>query len=100
MYDEAKKDVMFIDFDYVSHAPIGVDIGNHFRAIMETALIDTGELDLKMFPNKEQQYVWLRSYITQGKKMGAKNFDQYEDCLEEIYNTLSMFCMIACLRWC
>eukprot|EP00400_MALV-I_sp_L67-5_P000953 gene953-1158_t len=47
MYSKDKNDIMIIDFDYVAHAPIGVDIGNHFQAICETKLIDTGKMDMK-----------------------------------------------------
>jgi thiamine kinase-like enzyme len=99
MYDPEKKDVMIIDFDYVTHGPVGADIGNHFRAIVETALIDTGELNLDMFPNAMKQAYWIRAYIEKGHEMGIKGFDKYIECVDEIIETLPMFCMISCLRW-
>lgn len=60
IYDENRKKVYFIDFEYASFNYQAFDIGNHFAEF-----IGVNEIDFDRFPKKELQLDWLRTYLVE-----------------------------------
>ena len=63
MYDHALGDVQFIDYEYASDAPAGLDIANHLSGCTE--LIEGGRVsfDTSLFPTAAQQAHLLGAYL-------------------------------------
>jgi len=77
-------DVSFIDFEYGNWNYRGFDIGNHF---CEYAGF---QCDYSLYPSKEQQLEWLKTYLT-----------AYNGCiqptskeLESIYIEVNLFALV------
>ncbi|XP_078587897.1 ethanolamine kinase 1-like isoform X1 [Branchiostoma floridae x Branchiostoma japonicum] len=58
VYTEAEDKVTFIDYEYASYNFQAYDIANHFD---EFAGVD--EVDYSLYPDREFQLAWLRSYL-------------------------------------
>ncbi|XP_072448464.1 ethanolamine kinase 1-like [Chiloscyllium punctatum] len=58
IYIEAKELVKFIDYEYTGYNYQAYDIGNHFNEFAGVS-----ELDFSMYPPKELQLEWLKSYL-------------------------------------
>jgi thiamine kinase-like enzyme len=77
----------FIDFEYAGYNYAGFDIANHFAAVCESHLIQTGNYEWSRFPTEEVQLRFLRDYF--GDNV------QKETSLKLIL----AFAMLAELRW-
>jgi len=85
--------VAFIDLEYSSFNYRAHDIGNHFSEMMGYTV------DPSLFPSKEFQLSWLRSYLeTSNKLQGVETAVTQED-LEKLYNEVRRFSICAHFHW-
>ena len=87
LYSGATGRLVFIDFEYSCYNYAAFDIANHFCAVPESTLINTGSYSLENLPSRSEQISFLQEYL---------GFD--EDFSEAI-NLVAQFSMLAELRW-
>jgi len=87
--NDANGEVKFIDFEYASTNYQAFDIANHFNEFAGF------EADYSRYPSKEQQYQFLRSYLTTYKN-GTAPTDQE---LHKLYVQVNKFALISHMFW-
>ncbi|XP_050738990.1 ethanolamine kinase 1-like [Eriocheir sinensis] len=92
IWNENTKTASFIDFEYGAANYQAFDIGNHFN---EFAGVD--EVDYKLYPNKEFQYKWLRSYLSHYLRI--KEVEVNEKDIEKWYIWTNKFALASHLFW-
>lgn len=63
LYDGTLGDVQFIDYEYASDAPVGLDIANYLSGCTELIEGDRVSFDTSLFPTAAQQAHLLRAYL-------------------------------------
>ncbi|KAF9313881.1 hypothetical protein BG003_004725 [Podila horticola] len=89
IYNEAKDDAFFIDYEYGSYSFRGFDLGNHFN---EWAGF---ECEYENYPNKETQYKWLRSYLAGDEDPTCVKDDE----LDQLYREVNKFALASHFYW-
>ncbi|XP_023797781.1 ethanolamine kinase 2 [Cyanistes caeruleus] len=64
IYDRTREHVRFIDYEYTGYNYQAFDIGNHFNEFAGVKEVDYG-----LYPSKETQLQWLRSYLQAYKEL-------------------------------
>ncbi|NXE26634.1 EKI2 kinase, partial [Ardeotis kori] len=97
IYDGTREHVRFIDYEYTGYNYQAFDIGNHFNEFAGVK-----EVDYRLYPSKETQLRWLRSYLqaykqlTQGDPGGA---GVSEEELEALYVQVNKFSLASHFLW-
>ncbi|NXQ79952.1 EKI2 kinase, partial [Nyctibius grandis] len=97
IYDGTQERVRFIDYEYTGYNYQAFDIGNHFNEFAGVK-----EVDYRLYPSKETQLQWLRSYLhaykqlTQGERGGA---GVAEEELEALYVQVNKFSLASHFLW-
>uniref|UniRef100_A0A8C3KLG8 ethanolamine kinase n=1 Tax=Calidris pygmaea TaxID=425635 RepID=A0A8C3KLG8_9CHAR len=97
IYDRTQEHVRFIDYEYTGYNYQAFDIGNHFNEFAGVK-----EVDYRLYPSKETQLQWLRSYLqaykqlTQGDRGGS---GVSEEELEALYVQVNKFSLASHFLW-
>ncbi|XP_074019316.1 ethanolamine kinase 2 [Numenius arquata] len=97
IYDGTQENVRFIDYEYTGYNYQAFDIGNHFNEFAGVK-----EVDYRLYPSKETQLQWLRSYLqaykqlTQGDRGGS---GVSEEELETLYVQVNKFSLASHFLW-
>ncbi|XP_064327972.1 ethanolamine kinase 2 [Phalacrocorax carbo] len=97
IYDGTQEHVRFIDYEYTGYNYQAFDIGNHFNEFAGVK-----EVDYRLYPSKETQLQWLRSYLqaykqlTQGDQGGM---GVSEEELEALYVQVNKFSLASHFLW-
>ncbi|XP_064895044.1 ethanolamine kinase 2 isoform X1 [Columba livia] len=97
IYDRTREHVHFIDYEYTGYNYQAFDIGNHFNEFAGVK-----EVDYRLYPSKETQLQWLRSYLqaykqlTQGERGGT---GVSEEELEVLYVQVNKFSLASHFLW-
>ncbi|XP_075377901.1 ethanolamine kinase 2 isoform X1 [Mycteria americana] len=97
IYDGTQEHVRFIDYEYTGYNYQAFDIGNHFNEFAGVK-----EVDYRLYPSKETQLQWLRSYLqaykqlTQGDRGGT---GVSEEELEALYVQVNKFSLASHFLW-
>lgn len=97
IYDRTREYVHFIDYEYTGYNYQAFDIGNHFNEFAGVK-----EADYRLYPSKETQLQWLRSYLqaykqlTQGERGGT---GVSEEELEVLYVQVNKFSLASHFLW-
>ncbi|XP_074911347.1 ethanolamine kinase 2 isoform X1 [Buteo buteo] len=99
IYDGTQEHVRFIDYEYTGYNYQAFDIGNHFNEFAGVK-----EVDYRLYPSKETQLQWLRSYLqaykqlTQGNE-GGMGVAVSEEELEALYMQVNKFSLASHFLW-
>jgi len=91
MYDAPTEAVFFVDYEYGAYNYRAFDIANHF---CECCGFDC---DWNQFPNREQQFVFLRAYLAQTLKVDASKVT--EEQLQALYLEIQPWILAPHLFW-
>ncbi|XP_009874330.1 PREDICTED: ethanolamine kinase 2, partial [Apaloderma vittatum] len=97
IYNRTQEHVRFIDYEYTGYNYQAFDIGNHFNEFAGVK-----EVDYRLYPSKETQLQWLRSYLqaykqlTQGDQGGV---GVSEEELEILYVQVNKFSLASHFLW-
>lgn len=96
IYDETKNKVTFIDFEYSDYNYQAFDIANHF---CEFCGVD--EFDPSLYPNKEFQTTWLKTYLSKWHSLNGINLtlSELERQVNQMLETIDKFSLAAHLYW-
>ncbi|NXJ53988.1 EKI2 kinase, partial [Spizaetus tyrannus] len=99
IYNGTQEHVRFIDYEYTGYNYQAFDIGNHFNEFAGVK-----EVDYRLYPSKETQLQWLRSYLqaykqlTQGNQ-GGTGVAVSEEELEALYVQVNKFSLASHFLW-
>ncbi|KAJ1678362.1 hypothetical protein EV182_004202 [Spiromyces aspiralis] len=88
IYNEAKGEISFIDYEYGTYNYRGFDIANHF---CEYAGF---ECDYSRYPSKKQQLLWFRIYLETYNHIPPTDKD-----LEALFNEVAKFSLASHFYW-
>ncbi|XP_069133740.1 ethanolamine kinase 1-like [Argopecten irradians] len=94
IYNEKADKVTFIDHEYGMFNYQPYDIGNHF---CEFAGVE--EVDYSLYPDKEYQMGWLRSYLQAWNQANRKSTDIPQSELETFYVYVNKCALTAHFFW-
>lgn len=109
IFNENKKRVTFIDYEYADYNYQAFDIGNHFAEFVGkfdydnklftvpwTYFLITGisEIDYSRYPSKEFQVEWLREYLDT-----YHSRDVNEEDIETLYMQVNKFVLASHFFW-
>ncbi|NWJ11342.1 EKI2 kinase, partial [Crypturellus undulatus] len=99
IYNGAEEHVRFIDYEYTGYNYQAFDIGNHFNEFAGVK-----EVDYRLYPSKETQLQWLRSYLQAYKQLtqeerGARGAAVSEKELEALYVQVNKFSLVSDRGW-
>uniref|UniRef100_A0A8C3GF68 ethanolamine kinase n=1 Tax=Cairina moschata TaxID=8855 RepID=A0A8C3GF68_CAIMO len=95
IYNRTQEQVRFIDYEYTGYNYQAFDIGNHFNEFAGVK-----EVDYRLYPSKDTQLQWLRSYLqaykqlTQGEQGGAGPAVSDKE-LEALYVQVNKFSLVS-----
>ncbi|NXW06617.1 EKI2 kinase, partial [Fregetta grallaria] len=97
IYDGTQEHVRFIDYEYTGYNYQAFDIGNHFNEFAGVK-----EVDYRLYPSKETQLQWLRSYLQAYKQLtrgdqGGTGVSEEE--LEVLYVQVNKFSLASHFLW-
>ncbi|XP_027300980.2 ethanolamine kinase 2 [Anas platyrhynchos] len=99
IYNRTQEQVRFIDYEYTGYNYQAFDIGNHFNEFAGVK-----EVDYRLYPSKDTQLQWLRSYLqaykqlTQGEQGGAGPAVSDKE-LEALYVQVNKFSLASHFLW-
>ncbi|KAM0974501.1 hypothetical protein FF1_017700 [Malus domestica] len=88
MVNDEEDKLYFIDFEYGSYNYRGFDIGNHFNEYAGY------ECDYSLYPNKDEQYHFLRHYIQPENQQEVSDKE-----LEALYVEANTYMLASHLYW-
>ncbi|KAG9301683.1 hypothetical protein G9A89_016754 [Geosiphon pyriformis] len=89
IYNTAKDQVSFIDYEYGSYSYRGFDIGNHFNEFAGF------ECDYKLYPRKDFQLRWLQNYLFESNS----GVEITKDEIEALYREVNKFALASHFYW-
>ncbi|XP_069731702.1 ethanolamine kinase 2 [Phaenicophaeus curvirostris] len=97
IYDRTQEHVRFIDYEYTGYNYQAFDIGNHFNEFAGVK-----EVDYRLYPSKETQLQWLRSYLQAYKQLTQQDrggTGVSEEELETLYVQVNKFSLASHFLW-
>ncbi|KAM9173124.1 LOW QUALITY PROTEIN: ethanolamine kinase 1 [Pangshura tecta] len=88
------SDVQFIDYEYSGYNYLAYDIGNHFNEFAGVS-----EVDYSLYPDRELQEQWLRSYLEAYKEYKGFGTDVTEKEVEVLYVQVNQFALASHFFW-
>ncbi|KAM1508319.1 hypothetical protein ACFX10_017647 [Malus domestica] len=88
MFNDEEDKLYVIDFEYGSYNYRGFDIGNHFNEYAGY------ECDYSLYPNKDEQYHFLRHYIQPENQQEVSDKE-----LEALYVEANTYMLASHLYW-
>uniref|UniRef100_A0A8B9FKX5 ethanolamine kinase n=1 Tax=Amazona collaria TaxID=241587 RepID=A0A8B9FKX5_9PSIT len=94
IYDGTRGHVRFIDYEYTGYNYQAFDIGNHFNEFAGVK-----EVDYSLYPSKDTQLQWLRSYLQAYKQLTQGDQAVSEEELEALYMQVNKFSLASHFLW-
>ncbi|XP_069753849.1 ethanolamine kinase 1-like isoform X3 [Narcine bancroftii] len=94
IYNEAKGDVKFIDYEYAGYNYQAYDIGSHFNEFAGLS-----ELDFSLCPTQEMQFEWLKSYLEVSKEFSSSEPEVTELEVQKLYVQVNKFSLASHIFW-
>uniref|UniRef100_F6WSV8 ethanolamine kinase n=1 Tax=Monodelphis domestica TaxID=13616 RepID=F6WSV8_MONDO len=94
IYNEKQGDVQFIDYEYSGYNYLAYDIGNHFNEFAGVS-----DVDYSLYPNRELQGQWLRSYLEAYKEYKGFGTDVTEKEVEILFIQVNQFALASHFFW-
>uniref|UniRef100_A0A8C6JCP8 ethanolamine kinase n=1 Tax=Melopsittacus undulatus TaxID=13146 RepID=A0A8C6JCP8_MELUD len=94
IYDGTRGHVRFIDYEYTGYNYQAFDIGNHFNEFAGVK-----EVDYSLYPSKDTQLQWLRSYLQAYKQLTQGDQGVSEEELEALYVQVNKFALASHFLW-
>ncbi|NXJ70506.1 EKI2 kinase, partial [Rostratula benghalensis] len=97
IYNGTQEHVRFIDYEYTGYNYQAFDIGNHFNEFAGVK-----EVDYRLYPSRETQLQWLRSYLQAYKQLtqgGPGGSEVSEEELEALYVQVNKFSLASHFLW-
>ncbi|KAM8795856.1 ethanolamine kinase 2 [Eudromia elegans] len=99
IYNGTEEHVRFIDYEYTGYNYQAFDIGNHFNEFAGVK-----EVDYRLYPGKDTQLQWLRSYLQAYKQLtqedqGGRGPVVSEKELETLYVQVNKFSLASHFLW-
>ncbi|XP_061218920.1 ethanolamine kinase 2 isoform X3 [Neopsephotus bourkii] len=94
IYDGTQGHVRFIDYEYTGYNYQAFDIGNHFNEFAGVK-----EVDYSLYPSKDTQLQWLRSYLQAYKQLTQGDQGVSEEELEALYVQVNKFSLASHFLW-
>lgn len=94
IYNEKQGDVQFIDYEYSGYNYQAYDIGNHFNEFA-----GVNEVDYALYPDKELQKQWLRSYLEAFKECKGFVTGVTDKDVEVLYVQVNQFALASHFFW-
>ncbi|XP_065554539.1 ethanolamine kinase 2 isoform X2 [Lathamus discolor] len=94
IYDGTRGHVRFIDYEYTGYNYQAFDIGNHFNEFAGVK-----EVDYSLYPSKDTQLQWLRSYLQAYKQLTQGDQGVSEEELEALYVQVNKFSLASHFLW-
>ncbi|NXD66385.1 EKI2 kinase, partial [Eolophus roseicapillus] len=94
IYDGTQGHVRFIDYEYTGYNYQAFDIGNHFNEFAGVK-----EVDYRLYPSKDTQLQWLRSYLQAYKQLTQGDQGVSEEELEALYVQVNKFSLASHFLW-
>ncbi|XP_021045737.1 ethanolamine kinase 1 isoform X1 [Mus pahari] len=88
IYNEKQGDVQFIDYEYSGYNYLAYDIGNHFNEFAGVS-----DVDYSLYPDRELQGQWLRSYLEAYKEYKGFGSDVTEKEVETLFIQVNQFAL-------
>lgn len=89
IYNEKEHDVTFIDYEYAAPNYQAFDIANHF-----TEFVGLDKFDYSLYPDKEFQTSWLRTYLTE-----LEGHEPTDEQIETIYVQVNKTVSLTHIFW-
>ncbi|KAK2101825.1 Ethanolamine kinase 1, partial [Saguinus oedipus] len=81
-------DVQFIDYEYSGYNYLAYDIGNHFNEFAGVS-----DVDYSLYPDRELQSQWLRSYLEAYKEFKGFGTEVTEKEVEILFIQVNQFAL-------
>lgn len=94
IYNEKQGDVQFIDYEYSGYNYLAYDIGNHFNEFAGVS-----DVDYSLYPDRELQGQWLRSYLEAYKEYKGFGSDVTEKEVETLFIQVNQFALASHFFW-
>uniref|UniRef100_A0A8C8ZEY8 ethanolamine kinase n=2 Tax=Lemuridae TaxID=9445 RepID=A0A8C8ZEY8_PROSS len=94
IYNEKQGDVQFIDYEYSGYNYLAYDIGNHFNEFAGVS-----EVDYSLYPDRELQSQWLRSYLEAYKEYKGFGTEVTEKEVEILFIQVNQFALASHFFW-
>ncbi|KAE8613026.1 hypothetical protein XENTR_v10007537 [Xenopus tropicalis] len=94
IYNEKQGDLQFIDYEYSGYNYQAYDIGNHFNEFA-----GVNEVDYSLYPGRELQFQWLRSYLEAYKEHKGFSPEVTEKEVEVLYVQVNQFALASHFFW-
>ncbi|KAL0612023.1 Ethanolamine kinase 1, partial [Plecturocebus cupreus] len=88
IYNEKQGDVQFIDYEYSGYNYLAYDIGNHFNEFAGVS-----DVDYSLYPDRELQSQWLRSYLEAYKEFKGFGTEVTEKEVEILFIQVNQFAL-------
>lgn len=87
-------DVQFIDYEYSGYNYLAYDIGNHFNEFAGVS-----DVDYSLYPGRELQGQWLRSYLEAYKEYKGFGTEVTEKEVEILFIQVNQFALASHFFW-
>ncbi|XP_010613716.1 ethanolamine kinase 1 [Fukomys damarensis] len=94
IYNEKQGDVQFIDYEYSGYNYLAYDIGNHFNEFAGVS-----DVDYSLYPDRELQSQWLRSYLEAYKEYKGFRTEVTEKEVEILFIQVNQFALASHFFW-
>ncbi|KAF4022714.1 hypothetical protein G4228_014867 [Cervus hanglu yarkandensis] len=94
IYNEKQGDVQFIDYEYSGYNYLAYDIGNHFNEFAGVS-----DVDYSLYPDRELQGQWLRSYLEAYKEYKGFGTEVTEKEVEILFIQVNQFALASHFFW-
>ncbi|XP_038666960.1 ethanolamine kinase 1 isoform X1 [Scyliorhinus canicula] len=94
IYNEKEGRVRFIDYEYAGYNYQAFDIGNHFNEFAGVT-----EVDYNLYPNKNVQLQWLKSYLEALNKYKGLGTEVTNEEVEVLYFQVNLFALASHFFW-
>ncbi|KAM4749526.1 ethanolamine kinase 1 [Rhinophrynus dorsalis] len=94
VYNERRGDLKFIDYEYAGYNYQAYDIGNHFNEFA-----GVNEVDYDLYPGRELQMQWLRSYLEAYNEYKGFSTDVTDKEVETLYVQVNQFALASHFFW-
>nr|XP_010333887.2 LOW QUALITY PROTEIN: ethanolamine kinase 1-like [Saimiri boliviensis boliviensis] len=91
---EKQGDVQFTDYEYSGYNYLAYDIANHFNEFAGVS-----DVDYSLYPDRELQSQWLRSYLEAYKEFKGFGTEVPEKEVEILFIQVSQFALASYFFW-
>ncbi|XP_059482907.1 ethanolamine kinase [Neocloeon triangulifer] len=90
IYNDGKKAVTFIDYEYAAYNHQAFDIGNHFNEFAGLS-----NVDYNLYPDEDFQRAWIKVYLSEFNSSAEVK----EEEIQELYILVNKFALTSHFLW-